>query len=115
MTGNEVALATIALATTIVTGFFALITRQDKTHQKIANAMDKVATSNEKIANETKKVAQETSKGNKEAKERNGHLAELTVQQADRIIIETDKNSQHINKLEVENEVVTNQIVKNKE
>lgn len=70
---NTVALAALTLAGTIAGGFFTLINKQNKTHEKIASAMDDVARSNKLIAKETKQ-------GNLEAKQRNGHLAELTIE-----------------------------------
>lgn len=76
---NTVALAAIALSGTICTGFFALVSLQIKTHQKIAQALDRNTKSNESIAKETKQ-------GNEEAKERNGHLAELVIQSSENTV-----------------------------
>lgn len=73
MNNNAVALAAIALAGTICTGFFALVSKQIKTHERIALALDKNTESN-------KQIAKETRQGNAEAKERNGHLAELVIE-----------------------------------
>lgn len=82
---TQVALASIALAGALATGFFALVSRQDKTHQRIADSLEKVAQSN-------KEIAKATEKGSKEAKERNGHLAEITIQQADKIVALIDNH-----------------------
>ena len=61
---NAVALASIALAGTMATGFFALINKLTKTMDRVAEATERTA---------------------KEAKERNGHLAKLVVQTAESI------------------------------
>lgn len=86
MESNSVALAALTLSGTIAAGFFTLVNKQNRTHEKIATALDKVAASNIIIAEKTEKVAQATVQGNKEAKERNGHLAELVIQTNDKAI-----------------------------
>ena len=63
---NAVALSAIALAGTICAGFFAMVNKLNKTHDKLAKAMERVAKATEKTA--------------KEAKERNGQLGELVLQ-----------------------------------
>ena len=63
---NAVALSAIALAGTITAGFFAMVNKLNKTHDKLAKAMERVAKATEKTA--------------KEAKERNGQLGELVLQ-----------------------------------
>lgn len=68
MNENAVALATIGLATAIVTGFFALVNKQIKIHGQIAHGLDRLA------------KAHET--GNRESAERNGHLGELITEQS---------------------------------
>lgn len=65
-----IATAAFTLIGTICGGFFALVNRQDKTHKKIAVALDNVAKSNRRIADE--------------AKQRNGHLADLIIKTADK-------------------------------
>lgn len=63
MDSNAVALAAIALAGTITTGFFALLS-------KLSKSLDGVTESNKRIADE--------------AKQRNGHLADLIIKTADK-------------------------------
>lgn len=67
---NTVALAAIALATTITTGFFALM-------GKLSKSMDRLTDSNTRIADE--------------AKQRNGHLAELVIKTTQDIKDSMDK------------------------
>lgn len=107
MESNAVALAALALTTTIAGGFFALINKQNKTHEKIAEAMNKVAKSNVEIVKSNYRIADETKQGNKEAKERNGHLAELVVQTNENTL-EAIKNveGQHVTVQTVEAQVV---------
>jgi hypothetical protein len=69
MDSNAVALAVVALATALCTGFFKLVASQNKTHQKIADGLDRLA------------KAHET--GNRESAERNGHLGEQNVHLAE--------------------------------
>lgn len=112
---DQVVLAILGVFGTIVTGFFKLYKDQQKVHEKIASGMDKLAKSGEKQAKGMDKVAKATERAADEAKDRNGHLAEMQIQQADRII-DTVQNvqNQRIQTLEVENEVVENQTVKRK-
>lgn len=74
MDGNStVAIAALTLAGTIATGFFAMINKQNKVHDKMTKAMNNMAKSNEKIATETKR-------GNDQSEQRNGHLADLVAE-----------------------------------
>lgn len=92
-----VALAAIGLAGTIAGGFFTLVAKQNKTHEKIALALDRNTASNNAIAEEAKQ-------GNAEAKERNGHLAEL--------VIETSKDIKSSLNKPVNVQTVETQVVK---
>lgn len=102
MNDNAVALATIGLATAIVTGFFALVNKQIKIHGQIAHGLDRLA------------KAHET--GNRESAERNGHLGELVTAQSKftkkstEQILQAVKNlpSQHITEQKVEHQTVKN-------
>jgi len=103
---NAVALAALALTGTIATGFFAVINKQNKIHEKVADSMNRVAKSNDKIAEATRQ-------GNKEAKERNGHLAELVIQQGENIKAVADAATdkvidavQHIEKQRVDHQII---------
>lgn len=87
---NTVALAALTLAGTIAGGFFTLVNKQNKTHEKLATTMDRVALATEKSADE--------------AKERNGHLAEL--------IIETAKNTKEEMNKPVNVQTVETQVVR---
>lgn len=102
---NTVALTALTLAGTITAGFFALLTKQNKTHEKLVDAMDRVAKSNQAIAKEAKK-------GNVEAKERNGHLAELTIQSGEQMLeaIQTIRE-QHVDHQTVVKQEVSKAIV----
>lgn len=66
---STVALAALALATTVVAGMFKLLS-------KLSQSIDANTKSN-------KKIAEATERGSREAKQRNGHLAELVVQSND--------------------------------
>jgi len=93
-------IAAIAAISAVIAGFFKLIDNQNKLHAKLADSIDKMAKSSEK-------VAAATVQGNKEAKERNGHLADITVQQADRIAqIVTHIKEQHVINQHVDTETV---------
>lgn len=110
---DQVILALLGLFGTIIAGFFKLFKDQQKVHERLANGMEKVAKSGDKQAKEMAKVASATIRSADEAKERNGHLAEMQIQQADRVIDNVrNVQSQHVKKLEVENEVVEHQTVK---
>lgn len=100
MNDNAVALATIGLATAIVTGFFALVNKQIKIHGQIAHGLDRLA------------KAHET--GNRESAERNGHLGELVTEQSKftkkstEQILQAVKNlpSQHVAEQKVDHQTV---------
>lgn len=110
---DQVVLAILGVFGTIVAGFFKLYKDQQRVHEKIATGMDKVANASEKQAKGMDKLAKATERAADEAKERNGHLADMQIQQADRIIDRVEHvQKQHVETLEVENEVVENQTVK---
>lgn len=121
---NAVAIAAIALTGTIATGFFALINKQNKTHEKLVMAMDRVAESGDLQAKVTKdgfsKLVSENKRGNDESKERNGHLGELIVKQADIMSGIADGASdkiigavQHIQTSHVKQQIIDKSTVKN--
>lgn len=103
---DQVLLALMALFGTITGGLFKLINDQTKVHAKLAHSMDKVAASNEKIATETKLTRQEIKVGNQQSEARNGHLAEISVQQGDRIM----QGIEHIKEQHVDKQVVNKQV-----
>ncbi len=92
MTEGAVAIAAITLAGALATGFFGLVSKQDRTHQKIAKGLED--------------LAKATKDGNREAKQRNGHLAELIVSTADNIKASLNKP---VNVQTVETQVVKEQ------
>lgn len=108
---SAVLVAAIGVFSLTIAGLFKLIGDQNKSHEKMAESFDKVAKSNERIAKETKRGADE-------AKERNGHLAEITVQQGDRLaalmenIREQHVGKQIVDEQEVHSETVEKQVVK---
>lgn len=73
MDNNNVAIAALALTGTLATGFFALIAKQNRTHEKLAKSIDLMASA-------SKEVAKATVKSAREAEQRNGHLGELVSQ-----------------------------------
>lgn len=107
---NTVAIAAISLAGAIVAGFFALVARQDKTHQRIAAALDHNTKSQADIAKETKGMKQELAKGNDEAEARNGHLADLVISGHKQIA----EALEHIGNQSVDEQVVNHQTIKKK-
>lgn len=113
---DQTIIALIGLFGAITAGFFKLLKDQQKVHEKLADGMEKVAKSSDKQAKEMAKVANATIRSADEAKERNGHLADMQIQQADRVI-DSVKNvqKQHVKRLEVENEIVEHQTIKSKE
>jgi len=108
---SAVLVAAIGVFSLTIAGLFKLIGDQNKSHEKMADAFEKVATSNKEIADATKQTADE-------AKERNGHLAEITVQQGDRLaalmenIKEQHVGKQVVEEMEVKYETVEHQDVK---
>lgn len=87
---DSLGIALVAAVGSVIAGFFKLIDNQNKLHAKLAQSIDKMASSSEK-------VAKATQQGNREAKERNGHLAEMTIQQGDRIAdLVGNVNKQHV-------------------
>lgn len=87
--GEEVALAAIALAGSICAGFFALVAKQNKTHEKIATAIDSLE---------------------KGSSERNGHLGDQSVEIAN-IAKEISKKLDSITTQEVKDQHVHHQII----
>jgi methyl-accepting chemotaxis protein len=73
MENNNVVIAALTLIATLATGFFALISQQNKTHEKLAKSIDLMASA-------SKEVARATTRSAKEAEQRNGHLGELVSQ-----------------------------------
>ena len=97
---DALAIAIVTSIAGVIAGFFKLIDNQNKLHEKLAISIDKMARSSDR-------VAKATEKGNKEAKERNGHLAEITVQQGDRIAnLVTNIKTQRVEHQHIEKEVV---------
>ena len=104
---TPIVLALIGLVGAICTGFFKLFADQNKVHGKIANGLENLTKSGDKQASAMREIATETKQGNKEAKERNGHLAELQIQQADKIIRHVDNvKNQHVTKQVVDSQEV---------
>jgi len=103
--------AIVAIVTAIagvIAGFFKLIDNQNKLHEKLSKSMDSMAGASNEVASATKKSALE-------AEKRNGHLAEITVQQAERVISHLDNiKEQHVESQVVENQQVNTEIVENK-
>lgn len=92
--------AAITAIAGVIAGFFKLIDNQDKLHAMLSKSIDKMAASSEKVAKATEKSA-------REAKERNGHLADITVQQADRIEqLVMNVREQHVEHQHVEKETI---------
>lgn len=104
---TPIVLALIGLVGAICTGFFKLVNDQNKVHEKIANGLGKLTDSGENQASAMRAIADETKQGNREAKERNGHLAELQLQQADKIIRHVGNvKMQHVGKQVVDEQEV---------
>lgn len=104
MNGNEVVLAFLAFMGAITTGFFKLISDQNRTHARLSESLDANTKSNQEIAIQTKRAADE-------AKDRNGHLAELTLDSKKQIIdAVTTINTQHVVRQTVEHETVANKV-----
>lgn len=104
---TPIVLALIGLVGAICTGFFKLFADQNKVHEKIVNGLGKLTESGDKQASAMREIATETKKGNREAKERNGHLAELQIQQADKVIEHIDNvKMQHVGKQVVDEQEV---------
>lgn len=97
---DALAIAIVTSIAGVIAGFFKLIDNQNKLHEKLAISIDKMAASSDK-------VAKATTKGNREAEKRNGHLAEISVQQGDRIAnLLTNIKEQRVEHQHVEKETV---------
>lgn len=97
---DALAIAIVTSIAGVIAGFFKLIDNQNKLHEKLAISIDRMAESSDK-------VAAATVKGNREAEKRNGHLAEITVQQGDRIAnLLTSIKEQRVEHQHVEKETV---------
>lgn len=107
MNDNSVALAALTLAGTIAGGFFALVNKQNKTHEKLANAMKEVASTNRVIADSNDGIAKELKHGNKQSEERNGHLGELITETQNATLAAIQNlPAQHVDKQVVDKQVV---------
>lgn len=97
---DALAIAIVTSIAGVIAGFFKLIDNQNKLHEKLAISIDSMAASSDK-------VAAATVRGNEEAEKRNGHLAEITVQQGDRIAnLVTNIKEQRVEHQHIEKEVV---------
>lgn len=92
MADGNVAIAAITLAGSIAAGFFTLVNKQNKTHEKIAKAVENLASQSGKVVTSNEEIAKATNRSADEAKERNGHIAELIVGQGE-MIQEVAKNT----------------------
>jgi hypothetical protein len=100
MNETPIALALIALIGTLAGGFFKLLGDTSK-------GLNKLAESGDKQAKQMGEVAKATIKAANEAEKRNGHLAEITVQQADRVLHRIDNvKEQHVDKQIVDEQQV---------
>lgn len=81
MISDPVLLGILGLLGTLIAGFFKLISDQNKTHRKLATAIDGMAKA-------STKVAKATEKGADEAAQRNGHIVEL--------ILKSDKSAKDL-------------------
>lgn len=105
MNETPVALALVALIGTLAGGFFKLLADTNKGLNKLADSGDKQAQQMGKVASATVKAA-------REAEKRNGHLAEITVQQAERILHHLDNvKTQHVGRQLVDEQEVKTEIV----
>jgi hypothetical protein len=121
---GSVALAVVGLTGTICAGFFTMINKQNKTHDKIAKAVDNLAEQSRKVVVSNQDIARATRQGSREAKERNGHLADMVIQQGEMIKEVADNattniilgvsevNEQHIKKQHVDESVVDKSTIK---
>ena len=99
---NAVALAALALTTTIATGFFAVINKQNATHEKLSRSIDKMSDSSKLVADTNESIAVAVTQQAKESAERNGHIVELIIESRDNII----GSVQHVDTQEVEHQLV---------
>lgn len=105
---NESAIIAIVGAVAgVIAGFFKLIDNQNKLHEKLSVSIDRMARSGDNQAERMGEVARATTKAANEAEQRNGHLAEITVQQGDRIEkLVMNVREQHVEHQHVEHETV---------
>lgn len=80
---QAVSLAALTLAGTIAGGFFTLVNKQNKTHEKIANAVEALTISSNKETEALVEVAKATKQSAKEAQDRNGHLGKIASKTLD--------------------------------
>jgi hypothetical protein len=105
---NESAIIAIVGAIAgVIAGFFKLIDKQNKLHEKLSLSIDRMAMSGDRQAEKMGEVARATTKAALEAEQRNGHLAEITIQQGDRIEqLVMNVKEQHVEHQHVERETV---------
>lgn len=103
---DQAFLALVGLFGTITAGLFKLINDQNKLHARIAEGLTGLTKASERGAKAAERAALE-------AEKRNGHLAEITVQQADRIIQHMKEvQEQHVKLQAVDEQVVEHETVK---
>lgn len=119
---QTVAIAAISLTGAICAGFFKLVSAQNKTHERIAKAVDNLAKQSGKIVSSNREIAQATKQSANEAQERNGHLADLVIQQGKmtqqvtaKAIEEIIKGVSEVNKQKVHTQVVDKAVIKKEE
>jgi len=94
-------IAIITAVAGVVAGFFKLIDNQNKLHEKLAISIDSMADASRLVATATQETAAQ-------AESRNGHLADITIQQGDRIVeMVAQLKEQH-----VETQVIEHQEIK---
>lgn len=112
---DQTVIALLGIFGSITAGFFKLINDQNKASQKQNEAMQRQNEVHAKIAEGLTGLTKASERGAKateraalEAEKRNGHLAEITVQQADRIMTSLE----HITEQRVDKQVVNKQVKK---
>lgn len=104
---DALAIAIVTSIAGVIAGFFKLIDNQNKLHEKLAVSIDRMAESNFEVARQQGEGNQIQKMGFAEAEKRNGHLAEITVQQGDRIAnLVTNIKEQRVEHQHIEKEVV---------
>ena len=111
---STILIAFIGFCGSLAAGFFKLLADTNKVHAKVATAVDNLSKSTDKQTNAMNEVASNTERSAlaqeraaDESKERNGHLAELSIQQAEKIIAHiNDVKEQHVQKQVVDEQEV---------
>jgi len=102
---STIAIAAFTLIGTICAGFFALVNRQNKTHEKVSSSIENLAKTNKQVVESNDKIAQAVIKQADESEKRNAHLAKIVVKTGEKTVA----SFQTVKKQVVDDQIVERQ------